>query len=130
MLSGCNFLIRKLVNKSDGARNKFIKAEKELNSKKEHLFKLNNPSKWEMSVEDMKTYNKELLTNDKILAFNYMCNKDNEDLLNLKQQYALYSTTLLSEYERIRNLNGETFSNHFVSFSMKNIEILTNVLVL
>ena len=45
----------------------------------------------------------------------------------MKQQYAYYSTSLFSEYERMRNLYAERFSKQFPNFSSRNVEILTNV---
>ena len=53
--------------------------------------------------------------------------EENVNLYNLKQQYAYNATNLFSEYNRIRNLNGERYTKHFLDFSGKNVEILTNV---
>lgn len=94
--------------------------------KKEDLFRTGNVAKWEITPEEIKTINKEMLKN-KDYAFSKMMGKETNHVNYLKQNYAFYTYQLFSEYERIKKLNSSIHSKHFVQLSEKHTDILTDV---
>ena len=72
-----------MLERTETAKSLYHKSEKNLLNKKEELFKLGNTLKWEMSPDDLKNHEKNVLTSDKELAFRVMCSKVRANLLRI-----------------------------------------------
>jgi hypothetical protein len=64
------------ITKTENAKNEYLKFERNLLQKKEQLFRSQKINKWELSLEEYKKPNTDLL-NNKDLAFTKMCFKVN-----------------------------------------------------
>ena len=73
-------------------------------SKKEELFKKGDPSKWELDQKNKNDF--VVISTDKKTAIFKMCPKETSAAINLKEFYGYYLNRAISEYERMRNLNG------------------------
>ena len=94
-------------------------------SRKEELFKLQNVEEWDLSPNDLN--NISTIRTNKNQAMSNMCYKENEHLINLKNNYAFYSTSLFKEYDRIRNLNAQRFKLNFKLCTEKEIKNVNHV---
>ena len=108
----------------------YYKNEKKLHEKKEELFKLGQIAKYEIPNDILKNLDKTLLTQNKEYAFAHMCTKENEVVTWLKRTYSYYNHTLIEEFRRIRDLNGEKHREHFIKVSEKHTDVLTDVIFL
>lgn len=68
-----------------------------------------------------------LLAKNKDYSFKYMLPKESENVLGMKKLYGYYSTQLLNDFDRVRNLNAEKHKSQFIKLSEKLSEIITNV---
>ena len=111
-----NFVSMKdCVSGIDYYRSNYQKASKNLIAKKDDLFRRGDPSKWELDPHDKIEMNK--ITNNKKAAVLLICKKETLNVIGLKDLYGLFLNRNITEYERMRYLNG-----------IKNKEILnTNI---
>lgn len=91
------------------------------------MFKLGQVNKYEIPNDVLNKLDLKLLTKNKEYAFENMLPKEQELIVQLKRTYAFYNTNLLSEFRRIRNLNGEKHKKQFIRLSEKHTDILTDV---
>ena len=96
--------LKDLVNSIDTHKYNYQKNVKNLMSKKEDLFKKGDPSKWELDPKNKLDFS--MIANDKKTAIFKMCPKETSNAINLKEFYGYYLNRAISEYERMRNLNG------------------------
>ena len=96
--------LKELVNSIDTHKYNYQKNVKNLMSKKEELFKKGDPSKWELDQKNKNDF--VVISTDKKTAIFKMCPKETSAAINLKEFYGYYLNRALSEYERMRNLNG------------------------
>ena len=111
-----------------------INQKKKLTNKKEELFKKNDPRKWDLGPD--KDVNVDALLKDKNLALPKMLYKETNNVIEMKQIYGYYLNRVLSEYVRIRKLNGEgqkqnvsenaKFQTSIISELFKNISDIAN----
>jgi len=88
----------------DNHKSSYYKIERNLISKKEDLFKRGDVSKWELDPQEKTNAN--TLLQDKSSALFKICSKDTNNCIQRRIYYGYYLNRALSEYERIRNLNG------------------------
>ncbi len=91
------------------------------------MFKLGQIGKYEIPNDLLNKLDHQMLAKNKEYAFTHMLTRDNELVLNLKRQYAFYNTTVLYEFNRIKNLNGDNHKKQFIRVSEKHTDILTDV---
>lgn len=118
-------MMKDLFVKVDDANKNFYKQYKWLILKKEELFRKGEIKNWGLTAEDMKT-SSELLQN-KDLAFTKMLPKKTADLLLAKKEYGFYTTSFISEFERLRRSNGLRDKNNCVHLGNSSNEIITNM---
>ena len=97
--------MKDLSNSIDTPKSNYTKASKNLIYKKDDLFKRNDASRWEFDPHDKIEMNK--IKNNKKLAFPLMCKKETLNVIGLKEFYGLILNRIISEYERIRELNSQ-----------------------
>ena len=126
--------IKDLANTVDSYNDIYYKSKKKLTNKKEELFKKNDPRKWDLGPDN--DANIDALLKDKNLALPKMLYKETNNVIEMKQIYGYYLNRVLSEYVRIRKLNGEgqkqnvsenaKFQTSIISELFKNISDIAN----
>lgn len=106
----------------------FVKAETRLLNKKEDLFKHPNPNKWDITPEDLAKADKKELLKNKDYAFKFMMGKETNHVEKLKQFYVYYSNQLFSEFNRLRNMNGNRHKERVVKLSQNHSDIMSDVI--
>jgi sorting nexin-7/30/sorting nexin-8 len=105
--------LRELSSKVENNKTIYMKAFDKLMALKESAFK-QDISTWGLNPEDLE-HKTELLTN-KNLAFTKMLPFDTKKVDELKQNYGFYLNSIISEFERIRELNSERHKNNIQKF--------------
>ena len=101
--------MKDFTNTLETPKSNYIKASKNLMYKKDDLFKRNDPAKWELDPHDKIEMNK--ILNNKKAAFPLICKKETLNVIGLKELYGLILNRIISEYERIRELNANWTKN-------------------
>ena len=114
--------LKELITTVDTHKYNYQKNVKNLMSKKEDYFKRGDPTKWELDPKKQGDYS--LIAKDKKTSIFKMFPKDTSYTINLKEVYGFYINRALSEYERMRNLNGIS-SKEIVT---KNVNKMTEIL--
>ena len=114
--------LKELITTVDTHKYNYQKNVKNLMSKKEDYFKRGDPTKWELDPKKQGDYS--LIAKDKKTSIFKMFPKDTSYTINLKEIYGFYINRALSEYERMRNLNG-ILSKEIVT---KNVNKMTEIL--
>lgn len=96
--------MKDLSNSIETPKSNYNKASKNLMYKKDDLFRRGDTSKWEFDPHDKIEMNK--ISNNKKLAFPLMCKKETLNVIGLKEFYGFILNRIISEYERIRELNA------------------------
>ena len=96
--------MKELAASIESHKYNYQKNVKNLMSKKEELFKKGDPTKWELDPKNKLDFS--LIANDKKTAIFKMIPKETNNAINLKEFYGYYLNRTISEYERMRNLNG------------------------
>ena len=114
--------LKELITTVDTHKYNYQKNVKNLMSKKEDYFKRGDPTKWELDPKKQGDYS--LIAKDKKTSIFKMFPKDTSYTINLKEVYGFYINRAISEYERMRNLNGIS-SKEIVT---KNVNKMTEIL--
>jgi hypothetical protein len=102
---GNNFnCLSEMTQNVDLAKTNYLKNSKNLISKKNDLFKKGDISKWELSPIDKN--NSQKLLKEKTLACMKMLPKETKNCIVSKEIYGFYLNKLISEYERMRQINS------------------------
>ena len=101
----------------------YDKAYEKLNNTKENLFKSQDINSWELNSIDMKEKNE--LVKDKNLAFSRMLPKETKKMNEIKNYYGFYLNSFISEYERMRLLNGKRHKENMILFINSLAETMT-----
>ena len=109
--------IKDLSLKVDNNHTIYVKAFDKLMAQKESTFK-QDISTWGLTSLDME--NKSQLLTNKNLAYSKMLPRDTKKVDELRQKYGFYLNSIISEFERIRELNSKRHKNNISNFS-KNI---------
>ena len=115
--------IKDLSLKVDNNKAIYAKAFDKLISLKENVFK-QDISTWGLSANDME--NKLQLLTNKNLAFSKMLPRDTKKVDELRQNYGFYLNSVISEFERIRELNSKRHKNNINNFIKNIIESLND----
>ena len=128
--------LEELVYRVENTKNNFYKENANLMNKKNSLFEDGDTSYWELEEQNDVMNNLELLKN-KELAFSKMLPEETKKVLGYRNFYAFYLNSVIDEYNRIKDLNGERNKkiirnfcketiNNFSSFNSDLIEIIEN----
>ena len=113
--------MKDLYSSIETPRSNYTKASKNLMAKKDDLFRKGDTSRWEFDPHDKIEMNK--IIRNKKEAFPLMCKKETKNTIALKEFYGLYLNRIITEYERMRELNA--FSNK--NILMSNLKKLTDI---
>ena len=116
--------LKELTQKVDNNKLIYNKAFEKLKSMKENIFR-QDFSTWGLSGIDME--NKIELINNKELAFSKMLPRDTKKVEELKCNYGFYLNSIISEYERIKNLNDGRHKLWIKLFIKNLIESFTDL---
>ena len=116
--------LKDLAQKVDNNKSIYNKAFDKLNSSKENLFK-QDISSWGLSSYDMD--DKIKLVNNKELAFAKMLPRDTKRVDVLRKNYGFYLNSIISEYERIKDLNNKRHKTWITTFIKNLIEAFTDL---
>ena len=116
--------LKDLAQKVDNNKSIYNKAFDKLNSSKENLFK-QDISSWGLSSYDMD--DKIKLVNNKELAFSKMLPRDTKRVDVLRKNYGFYLNSIISEYERIKDLNNKRHKTWITTFIKNLIEAFTDL---
>jgi len=116
--------LKDLAQKVDNNKSIYNKAFDKLNSSKENLFK-QDISSWGLSSYDMD--DKIKLVNNKELAFSKMLPRDKKRVDVLRKNYGFYLNSIISEYERIKDLNNKRHKTWITTFIKNLIEAFTDL---
>ena len=95
-----------LISAGENLKNNFNKSLKHLKSKKEELFqKPETILKWEFNPEE--NLDKDEIVKNKELAFEKMLYNETNRVNNQRQLYGFYLNRVISEYERMKEVNAE-----------------------
>ena len=121
---GNNFnCISEMAQNVDLCKNNYLKVTKNLINKKNDLFRKGDVSKWELSPED-KQHSQSLLK-DKTSACVKMLPKETKNCISSKEVYGFYLNRLISEFERIRQINSVSHKKNIVSYCQQQIMIFS-----
>ena len=116
--------LKDLALKVDNNKSQYNKAFDKLNSIKESLFK-QDITNWGISTVDME-YKNELM-NNKELAFEKMLPRDTKKVDVLRKNYGFYLNSIISEFERIKDLNNKRHKMWITNFIKNLIESYTDL---
>ena len=109
--------LKDLISTIDSPKYNYQKNVRNLMNKKDDLFKKSDISKWELDPKEKIDVAK--IIKDKAMALKKMCPKDTQISINLKENYGFYLNKIISEYERMRNLNGVLSKENVVNNANK-----------
>ena len=106
--------MKNLVEKVAIQNNDYYKYYKDLIKRKNELYKKNDPTKWELSTDDIK--NMSSLKDDKNLALSKILAKDTKNIIELKKVYGFYLNSIIEEYDRIKSLHSNLHKDKIIYF--------------
>ena len=115
--------MKELANSVDTPKYNYQKNVKNLMSKKEDYFKKGDPTKWELDPKNKLDFS--IIATDKKTAVFKMFPKETNNVINLKEYYGFFLNRAISEYERMRNLNGILNKDIITTNIKKLTEILS-----
>jgi hypothetical protein len=116
--------LKDLAQKVDNNKSQYTKAFEKLTSMKESLFK-QDITNWGISTVDME-YKNELM-NNKELAFEKMLPRDTKKVDVIRKNYGFYLNSIISEFERIKDLNNKRHKMWITKFIKNLIESYTDL---
>ena len=123
-LGGNYHHIRELVQVVENLKTNYYKYSKSLIAKKIELFKKQDTSTWQLDLVDRN--NLVTFYNDKSIAYKKICFKETNNAIKIKEKYGYYLNRIVSEYERMRNINAYENKDKTIQFSKKQQQILSD----
>ena len=118
--------VKDLALKVDNNHTIYSKAFDKIMAQKESVFK-QNISIWGLTLVDMD--NKAQLLTNKNLSFSKKLPRDTKKINEIRHTYGFYLNSLISEFERIRELNAKRYQKYINKFSKNLIESLNDIQV-
>lgn len=106
-----------LSKEFDVCKNNYEDYVTKLHDKKEMLYQTKNITKWEMDPEDLTDF--ETLKDNKKLAYEKMCYKENIEAESMKKKLTLVINVILSQYEKVKKYQDERIIDFIEKFSEK-----------
>ena len=114
--------MKDLISTGENIKNNFNKSLKNLKSKKEDLFKKpETVNKWEYNTEENIDTNE--LVKNKEMALEKMLYNETNRINNQKQLYGFYLNRVITEYERMKEVNAGRHSKAVLKIFEKQKEI-------
>ena len=112
--------MKDFVHKTENLKNAFYKSFKNLKTKKEDLFRKQEVAKWEFDPKE--NIDKSTIASDKNLSLEKMLYKETLQVINQKIIYGFYLNRILSEHERMKEINSRLHYKNSVNI----IDMMTN----
>ena len=112
--------MKDFVRKTENLKNAFYKSFKNLKTKKEDLFRKQEVAKWEFDPKE--NIDKSTIASDKNLSLEKMLYKETLQVINQKIIYGFYLNRILSEHERMKEINSKLHYKNSVNI----IDMMTN----
>ena len=123
-LKGNYHHIRELVQTVENQKANYYKISKSLISKKMELYKKQDTSSWQLDLADKNDFVN--FCNNKNIAYKKICFKETNNVIKIKEKYGYYLNRMISEYERMRNINAIENKEKTIQYSKKQQEILSD----
>ena len=118
--------MKDFIHTTENLKSSFYKSFKNLKSKKEDLFKKPDSfNKWELNKEDKNISKKEYFEN-KNMALEKMLYKETNGVNNQKLLYGFYLNRVISEHERLQNVNAERHVKNIVKIFERQTDVSTD----
>ncbi len=117
--------IKEMINVVEIHKQNYYKCKRNLITKKEELFKKSDVSKWDLGPN--KNINIVNLLKDKNIALPKMLYNETKAVINMKQMYGLYLNRVISEFERIKKINGFGYKQNVLDNAKIGITILSEL---
>ena len=124
LLNGNYHHMRDIVQLVETHKINYNKAAKTLIAKKEELFKKGDTNSWQLDVKDRN--NLQDFYFDRIASYKKICAKDTRNLIKVKEKYGYHLNKIISEFQRIRNINTVEHKNKVIQFATKESEIISD----
>ena len=123
-LGGNYRYIKDLVQVVESHKNNYYKNSKSLICKKIELYRRQDTSKWELDIADRN--NLVNFYNKMEVAYKKICFKETKNVIKMKEKYGYYVNRMISEYERMRNINAFEIKENTVAYSKKEQKIFSD----
>ena len=123
LMGGNHQHIRELVQQVENHKANYYKISKSLISKKIELFRKEDTTNWQLDLADVN--NLVSFYNDKTKAYKKICFKETNNVIKIKEKYGYYLNRLISEYERMRNINAIENKAKMIQYAKKQQEIFS-----
>ena len=124
LINGNYHHIRDLAQIVETHKINYNKSVKNLISKKEELFKKGDTDNWQLDVKDRN--NLQEFYFDRIASYQKICAKDTKSLIKVKEKYGYHLNKIISEFQRMRNINTIEHKNKVIQFATKESEIISD----
>ena len=124
LLNGNYHHMRDIVQIVETHKINYNKAAKTLIAKKEELFKKGDTNTWQLDLKDRN--NLQEFYFDRIASYQKICAKDTRSLIKVKEKYGYHLNKIISEFQRIRNINTLEHKNKVIQFATKESEIISD----
>ena len=124
LLGGNYHHIRDLVQIVETLKINYNKEAKNLITKKNDLFRKGDTDSWQLDIKDRN--NLQEFYFDRIASYQKICAKDTKSLIKVKEKYGYHLNKIISEFQRMRNINTVEHKNKVVQFATKESEIISD----
>ena len=121
LLSGNYHHIRELVQYIETIKTNYNKTSKNLTNKKMELFRKGDVSSWQLDIKDKNTLNE--FYADRLASYKKICFKETNNVIKLKEKYGYHLNKMISEYQRLRNINTIENKEKVIQFCKKESQI-------
>ena len=121
LLSGNYHHIRELVQFVETIKTNYNKTSKNLTNKKMELFRKGDVSSWQLDIKDKNTLNE--FYADRLASYKKICFKETNNVIKLKEKYGYHLNKMISEYQRLRNINTIENKEKVIQFCKKESQI-------
>ena len=116
--------IKDLVQAVENQKSIYYKYSKSLVCKKIELFKKQETSTWQLDTSDRN--NLVTFYNNREIAYKKICFKETNHAIELKEKYGYYLNRMISEYERMRNINANENKAKTIFYAQKQQKIMND----
>jgi hypothetical protein len=121
LLSGNYHHLRDLVQFVETIKLNYTKVSKNLMNKKSELFRKQDISGWQLDENDKKNIGD--FYSDRLASYKKICFKETNNVIKIKEKYGYHLNKMISEYQRLRNINTIENKEKIIQFSKKQSQI-------
>ena len=116
--------IKDLIQAVENQKSIYYKYSRNLVCKKIDLFKKQETATWQLDTADRN--NLVSFYNNREIAYKKICFKETNHAIDLKEKYGYYLNRMISEYERMRNINANENKEKTIFYAQKQHKIMTD----